>query len=389
MLHHSSNDSPVWVDNPETFNEMLAPLRASPLVAVDTESDSLHVYFEKVCLLQFSIPGADYLVDPLRVDLTPLGDLFASEGQEKVFHAAEYDILCLKRDYGFTFANLFDTMIAARILGWSHFGLGPILQERFDVQLDKRLQRYDWGTRPLPASALDYARLDTHHLLSLRALQLQELQTRGRLTEAREAFRRRACVAPPERTFDPEGFWRLPGARELDPPGQALLRQLYIFRDDLARELDVPPFKVMPNVALLRLATDRPSSRRALARIRGLSYRINGRHADEVLKVIVKGLQSPPPAYPNHALRQPSEATVSRYEALRAWRKSVADARRVEPGVILSNQALMELARRVPRTPDGLEQVTAMDDWQRQTYGDEVLQVLRRQAVEITNDDQP
>ena len=123
---------------------MIAHLQDSPVLAVDTESDSLYVYFEKICLLQFSTPDTDYLVDPLVVDLTPLGDLFADERYEKVFHAAEYDILCLKRDYGFTLANLFDTMISARVLGWKRYGLGSILQDRFNVQLNKRMQRYNW-----------------------------------------------------------------------------------------------------------------------------------------------------------------------------------------------------------------------------------------------------
>jgi ribonuclease D len=295
-----------------------------------------------------------------------------------VFHAAEYDIICLKRDYGFGFANLFDTMIAARILGWSHYGLGPILRERFNVELDKRMQRFDWGTRPLPATAMDYARLDTHYLIPLKDLQLQELQTDGRLVEAHEAFRRRTQVEPSVRTFDPDGFWHIPGARQLDPAGQSVLHHLYIFRDDLARELDEPPFKVMSNATLLQLATDRPHGRRALAHVKGLSHRIGGRRADELLGVIARGLQAPPPPYPPSARTRLSDVTLSRYEALRMWRKHIAEVRQVEPDVILNNHALMELARRAPLTAEGLAQVKSMDDWQRQTYGEAVLEVLRR-----------
>lgn len=370
------SNSYLWIDNPASLARMLTRLRAAPAVAVDTESDSLYVYFEKVCLLQFSIPGADYLVDPLNVDVTPLGELFAAEEQEKVFHAAEYDILCLRRDYGFTFANLFDTMIAARILGWKQYGLASILEEHFHVQSDKRLQRYNWGTRPLAATALDYARLDTHYLLALRDLQERDLEASGRLVEAREAFKRQARAGVTARSFDADDFWRIPGARQLDSTGQALLRELYVLRDGLARELDLPPFKVIPNATLLQLAAERPADKRSLAQVKGLSHRIKKRRADDMLRVIATASHLPPPVYPRPANHRPSDDTANRYQALRSWRKQVAEVRHVDPDIILPNQALMEIAQRSPVTVEALTQVRAMDDWQRQTYGEDVLKVL-------------
>jgi ribonuclease D len=165
-------------------------LATQALVAVDTESDSLYSYFEKLCLVQFSTPDTDYIVDPLALSLDPLASIFADARIEKVFHAAEYDILCLKREYHFTFANIFDTMIAARILGWKHVGLGNILQERFGVTLNKKMQRADWGRRPLTAEQLAYAHADTHYLLALRSLQKAELLQRGHWEEACEEFER-------------------------------------------------------------------------------------------------------------------------------------------------------------------------------------------------------
>ena len=164
----------IWVDNSSGLEQLIQTLSQEPLVAVDTESDSLYSYFEKVCLIQFSIPGTDYLLDPLSVDVTGLAPFFANGEVQKIFHAAEYDILSLKRDYGFTFVNLFDTMIAAKILGWPRYGLGPILAEYFGVKLDKRFQRYNWGQRPLSRKAREYAHLDTHYLLPLRQIQFSE-----------------------------------------------------------------------------------------------------------------------------------------------------------------------------------------------------------------------
>jgi ribonuclease D len=355
----------VWVATPLTLNEMLARLSDSPVVAVDTESDSLYAYFEKVCLIQISIPGVDYLVDPLAVDVTALGELFADERHEKVFHAAQYDISCLKRDYGFSFKNLFDTMVAARILGWNRYGLGPILEDRFNVRLDKRLQRYNWGGRPLSKEALDYARLDTHYLLAIREMQLAELQAKNRLDEAQQTFQRLTRIEPASKTFNSDDFWRIRGARDLLPVEQAVLRHLYIFRDQYARKLNRPPFKVINNAALIRLAQTRPTDLRS-------------QHAGKrLLEAIAEGLKAPIPSYRrNQQGKRPDDETLARYQALRAWRKGIADARNVEPDVILSNDTLMALARRVPGSVEALAEIDALDEWQRKTYGDEILRVL-------------
>jgi len=183
---NSLNPSVEFVDSPRALHALCELLGAQTSVAVDTESDSLYSYFEKLCLVQFSTREADYIVDPLALSLAPLASFFADARIEKVFHAAEYDILCLKREYHFTFANIFDTMVAARILGWKQVGLGAILHERFGVTLNKKMQRADWGRRPLTTEQLAYAREDTHYLLALRDLQKAELEQRGHWEEARE-----------------------------------------------------------------------------------------------------------------------------------------------------------------------------------------------------------
>jgi len=356
---------------------MLDRLQDAPIVAVDTESDSLYAYFEKVCLLQFSIEGTDFLVDPLSVNVEPLGQLFASEWHEKVFHASEYDILCLKRDYHFEFNNLFDTMIAARLLGWKRYGLAPILEERFNVRLNKNLQRYDWGMRPLANEALSYARFDTHYLLPLREMQRQELQIRNRLEEAYQVSQRQARAEPSPKVFDPDDFWRIKGARYLNPEQQAVLREVFIFRDALARQLDRPPFKVLSNAALVSLATTIPASRRELDHIKGLSHRMRNQYAHDLLQAIVRGLDASPPRYPRNSHNKRDTETEANYELLRTWRNELAQARNVEPDIILTNHTLMALAQQAPRTHKALAQVEALDDWQRDTYGAAILKVLK------------
>src|ERR1700712_3897883 len=186
---------PVLVADADSLARLVAALARCPFVAVDTESNSLHAYRERVCLIQFSTPDADFIVDPIRLpDLQPLAPLFANPEQQKIFHAAEYDLLCLRRDYGFAFANIFDTMSAARALGWPQVGLAAILGTHFGVTMNKKFQRADWKRRPLTPEQLDYARLDTHYLLALRDQQFEALTASGHWPEAQEEFDRLARV---------------------------------------------------------------------------------------------------------------------------------------------------------------------------------------------------
>ena len=158
----------IFVDTPDKLDQMIRALSKQAIIAVDTESNSLYAYQERVCLMQFSSPEKDYLVDPLAIDASPLGPLFRSPDIEKIFHAAEYDLIMLDHDFGFQVSNLFDTMVAARILGWKAVGLGSILREQFGINVEKKYQRANWGRRPLPDEMLTYAQLDTHYLIPLR-----------------------------------------------------------------------------------------------------------------------------------------------------------------------------------------------------------------------------
>lgn len=362
-----------WVNTTRDLLDLIAALTDQPLVAVDTESDSLYSYYEKVCLIQFSIPGTDYLVDPLAVDVSGLAEIFANPAIQKVFHAAEYDFLSLKRDYSFDFINLFDTMLAARILGWAQYGLGPLLQENFGVVLDKRFQRYNWGLRPLSRQALDYAHLDTHYLLPLREIQLEQLQQINRLQEAKEAFDRLTHVEPASRQFDPDGFWRIKHTKDLKPRQHAVLKELYLLRDDIARRLDRPPFKVLTNKVLIELARIQPQTIDQLQDIKGLGSKLVQHNGHEVLHAIQVGQESPPPQPVNNHFR-PDNLTMARYEILRQWRNEVAAKRGVEPDVIITNNTLMDIAR---SNPKNLNNLTQLGEWQRQAYGKSLLSVLQ------------
>jgi ribonuclease D len=372
--------SPLWIDSAPKLAQLIKDLTSEPLVAVDTESDSLYSYFEKVCLVQFSTSQADYLVDPLSIDVSELGHIFANPAIQKVFHAAEYDILSLKRDYNFSFSNLFDTMLAAKILGWPRYGLGSILADHFQVKLDKRFQRYDWGQRPLSPKALDYARLDTYYLLPLRSTQRTELEQQNRLQESSEAFERQTLVEPSPKVFDPDDFWRIKNSRELKPQQQSVLRELYITRDKIARKIDRPPFKILNDSTLLELAVSQPKDPEALKRIKGISTIFLKHNSQDILSAIEKGENNTPPRYHSHNDHRPDDETLSRYETLRHWRNTLASERGVEPDVIFSNGILMHIARHNPKSFNALSKLKGLGNWQREKYGKALLKVLRQAA---------
>jgi ribonuclease D len=372
---------PILVATTTDLSAMKAAIEHVPTLCVDTESDSLYSYFEKVCLLQFSTREQDYVVDPLVLpDVSILGTVFADPHIEKVFHAAEYDILCMKRDYGFSFENLFDTMIAARILGWPNVGLGNILQEQFGITLNKKMQRADWGHRPLTEEQIAYAREDTHFLLALRDLQVGELEKRGRLIEAREEFERLTRAEPTPRRFDPDAYWNLDGARDLDPVQLGILRELFHFRDVHARKEDRPPFKVLSDSTLLRISSVHPKSGHELERLGGISGYIVQRYGQAILQAIKRGEATPQSASPHPKARREAPLDNSarvRLGKLKEWRKQRAEARGVAPDVIVSNDVLFAAARKNPRTLEALVDASELGPWKASEYGAEMLAVLQ------------
>jgi ribonuclease D len=276
---------PILVADEDSLGRLVRALAPCPVVAVDTESNSLHAYRERVCLIQFSTLAADYIVDPIKLtDLSPLAPLFANPGQQKVFHAAEYDLLCLRRDYHFEFTNIFDTMSAARTLGWPHVGLAAILDTHFGVKMTKKYQRADWKRRPLTPEQLDYARLDTHYLVRLRDKQIQALTESGRRREADEEFAR---LARPRGDSDKAGpdqttFWRVNGARDLTPAQAAVLQALFAYREQQAERMDRPPFKVMGEATLMELVRRAPRHAEDLRGLPGMTPEQIHRHAHGV-----------------------------------------------------------------------------------------------------------
>lgn len=276
---------PVLVSDVETLARLVEAVRVEPIVAFDTESNSFHVYRERICLLQVSTRSADYIVDPFAVDVAPLGRVLC-DGREVVLHGADYDVRCLRREWGWALPRLFDTMVAARRLGQPGLGLSALVLSHFGVRLSKSNQRSDWGRRPLTREQIAYAALDTHYLLPLRDLLARDLEGRGVVEEARKEFDRIAAAESHERIFDPEGWRRLKGASQLDPAGRHVLRALWLAREAHAREADRPPFKVLAEQAMVDLARQRPRTIQEIGRIPGVTPSVLRRLGDAILAAI-------------------------------------------------------------------------------------------------------
>jgi ribonuclease D len=264
-------------------------MAAEPVLAVDTEGNSFHVYFERVCLIQIGAPGLELVLDPLAVDVKPLAPLFADPARLLVFHGGDFDIRSLRRDFGFTFGRVFDTMIASQVLALPELGLAALLKARLDVTIAKGEQRSDWGRRPLREEQLRYAAADIRHLLPLWDGLDKQLQAAGKREEAEKRFQKLRQVVARVRVFDPQGWRKLRQARSLDPEGAALLGALWVGREELARALDKPPFKVVGEQAMLEVARRKPHTLEELRKVPGVS---------ELLVRKLGGILVPPPDKP-------------------------------------------------------------------------------------------
>jgi ribonuclease D len=351
--------------------ELCKQLLSLPTVAVDTESNSLFAYREQVCLIQFSTLDEDYLVDPLALgDISELEQVFANQQTEKIFHAAEYDLLTLKRDFGFEFSNLFDTMLAARIAGRKKVGLGTLLEEEFNVRVEKKYQRANWGKRPLPPEMQRYARLDTHFLIRLRNLLADDLKKVGRRELAQDDFVRLCQVngtVPEPQKVD---VWRINGMRGLSPQQVTILRHLAEYREAFAKKRNRPLFKVIGDRTLVAIAENQPKNLSELSKLPGMSDNQVRRHGKAILRAVREGEQDKP-SYRKSA-PPVDERVMLLIETLREWRKSTARSQGVESDVVLPRLLMEKIAFRQPETKAELDEILAESPWRLKNYGERI-----------------
>lgn len=370
----------VWVNTSQSLNEAFKALESYPRIAVDTESNSLFAYQEKVCLIQISSPDTDFVIDPFELkDLSLLGRLFKNPAQEKIFHASEYDLICLKRDYHFTFVNIFDTMIAARILGAPQVGLGSLIQKYFEITIDKKYQRANWGLRPLPPEMLDYARFDTFYLFKLCDVLAAELTAHNLFDLAQEDFVN-ACKAEGHPNGNGQGeCWKLAGSSRIDPRQVTILRELCVYRDDQAKKADLPHFKILSNEMLVEISQQRPTSLDELSLIPHCSEKLIKRHGHAILKAIARGENAP--LVTRQKNPRPDDAFIARIDCLKEWRKKTGKKLEVESDVVLPREMLERIASANPSTKLDLKKIMSNSPIRYKKFGDLILKELKKTEI--------
>jgi len=370
----------ILVKDQTTLGRTAIELEKEPAIAVDLEADSLFHYREQVCLLQISTPLQNFLVDSLVLkDLSPLSPVFANPRVQKVFHGADNDIRSLYRDFHIEVNSLFDTQIAARFLGNTETGLAGLLKERLGVLVDKKFQKKDWSKRPLPAQMLDYAVQDTSHLLGLGRMLRKELRARNRLSWVKEE-----CVLLSKVRQDPPGngplFLKFKGASRLDNRGLAVLESILQWRDQRAKERNLPPFKMLGNTPIMEIAERKPTSEAELERLPGLSAVLIEELGPSILKRTKEAMRLPEaelPSYPKNK-RQKMDAGVSkRIKTLKSWRIRRGKEMGIDPPLVCTNAQIQSIALISPRGLEDLSGITGLRTWQKKLFGSEICSLLR------------
>ena len=369
---------PTILTTTEQVDDFAAALDKHAVIAVDLEADSMHNYQEKVCLLQFSTPETTVLIDPLAgADLSSLRPVMSNSDVRKIFHAADYDIRSLSRDFDITIGGLFDTMISCQFLGEERFGLADVLRKYFSVELDKQYQRADWSKRPLSPEMVRYAAGDTLYLHDLAEILEAKLIEKGRIEWVEEEFRLMEQV----RFADSSGplFLRFKGAGTLKPRQLAVLEKLLQWRDKEAQRRDCPLYKVFGNKELLEISRNLPATAGALSRVPGVSPRLIERYGKKLLTPIQHALDIPEselPVYPRGERRPKDPQIEKRMIRLKEWRKKAAAGLELDSGVLINNALLEELARKHPQIEADFDAIDLLKNWQRKVLGAGILQAL-------------
>ena len=373
-------ESVLYIDSPEQVELFLDDITGVREIALDTEGASFHRFIDRIYLLQITTRERSAVIDPIPLGAPArLGEMLEDATVEIVFHDADYDLRLLHQDYGWHARNIFDTRIAAQLLGIKSFGLAALLDQFFGVQLDKKHQRADWSLRPLTPGMLDYAAQDTRYLLDLRDELRSRLEKLGRLEWAREEFDRLEGTKWDEED-ESQNFLRIKGARDLTRRELALLRELVPWRDGVARELDRATFRVMGNEVLLDIARTAPKSVQQLAGLKGMPRGLLERGGSTILSAVKRGLEVAEehlPKFPRAPKWEKEEDFEPNVTKLKVVRDAAATRLNLDPGVLCSRERLEAIARKKPSKVKDLEDVPGLRKWQIAEMGEEFVEALR------------
>ena len=379
-MANDTSDALLYIDSDSSAENFLTDIAGTKEIAVDTEGASFHRFVDRIYLIQISTRSTSAIIDPLAVTkLDKLGKLLEDPAVEVVFHDADYDLRLLHQDYGWHPTNIFDTRIASQLIGLKSFGLAALLDQYFSVKLDKQHQRADWSMRPLTEGMLAYAAQDTAHLLGLRDKLEAELVNLGRLEWAREEFARLEGTRWQEEDAA-EQFLKVKGARDLTRRELALLRELVVWRDSVAAEMDRATFRVVGNEVLLSIARTQPQTPSDLGAIKGMPRGILERRGQEILAAVRRGMSVPEeqlPRFPRSPRWDKDPGLDSRVALLKNARDAAAARLSLDPGVLCSRERLEAIARKNPASTDEMCEVPGVRRWHAAEMGEAFLSALR------------
>ncbi len=371
-----------YVDDPTSLEDARAALADADAFAVDCEAAGFHRYSDRLCLLQVTCGERTYLFDPFVLDPAPaLEEPLRDPSVEVVMHGADFDLRLLDRDLGLRVRSLFDTQIAASLLGVTGVGLQTLLRDRFGIRLSKKYQQADWAMRPLPEPMLEYAARDTAHLEDLARELRRELVDAGRLEWAMEESRALELVRfelPParDRVLQVREARSL-GAREVDR-----LREALEWRDEIARERDRAPFRIAGNRTLMEAAVRNPGTVEELTELGGMNAALARERGGELIRRFRSVTGKPAgaltgyplnAAYGNGSSRRLDPQVEERLTRLKAVRNATAERLGVDRGTLLSNAILEVIAEAAPARREELATVGGIRQWQSDVLGAELL----------------
>jgi len=367
-------DAP-WIADQAGLAEVAAACASAPWIALDTESNSMHAYHERVCLVQINAGGRMFVLDPIALGAPAFAALKAPLEDPAVtvwLHGGEYDAAVMRRDFGIQMRGVFDSQQAASMLGWERTGYGSVVERLLGIQLAKDFAQYDWAIRPIDPMALAYAIDDVRHLPEV-AQQLQKLVAEADLVEETAI----ACRAVEDATwgggFDPGGFYRVKGARDLGKPCLPVLAALWAWRDGIAREIDKPPGRVINNETLLALVR-KPIVTWAQLKHLGVKNSVLTPHGESLLECLREANAHPPELPPPVKHREVEPIEEEREKRMKDWRRAESEKRAVPLQAVLPAKALEWLKR---YGAGDLAQVPQLGAKRIALYGDRLRELAR------------
>ena len=378
--------SHIYIESVDFADRLVEDLSRADSIALDCEAAGFHRYSDRLCLMQISVGERTYILDPLGFDPTPiLREPLEDPEVEILMHGADFDLRLLSRDLGIRLRGLTDTQIYASLIGEKALGLQSLLESRLGVKLSKKYQRADWARRPLTESMLEYAAEDTRHLHRLTGLLRADIRELGREAWAEEECEALEAVADEDHAEESEDpVTRVKGARDLAPRQVTALRTALEWRDEIAREKDRAPFRVIGERPLTEAVARKPRRVEELLDIKGFPKGLARSDGKELLRRLdaVTDMSedelTPYPQSENRGPGRPPPEVEARFRRLKQIRNRVAGELDLPRGTLLSNAVLTEIAREKPRNRDELLAVEGMRSWKADVLGDELLAEVSR-----------